>query len=843
MMDKSSSHIPVTRKSLFFWAFRGNLKIQLLLLLLILGTVFFRVIPLEMQKRIINEAIVLHKGDSLLLYCAIYFVAVTATSIIKFGTNYLQATIGERAILAMREELYSHIITLPLHFFRNTQPGMVVSSLMTELNTAGTFAGMALAVPLSNILTLLAFAGYLFWLNPKLALATLGIYPIVVFLIPYLQKKTNRLNKQRVDQSRLVASQIAESITGVTEINVHGAYAEEKRKFNDLVEVLRNIRTKWSLLRFGIKTVNNYFVGLGPFVVFLFGGYLVMNGQLELGSMVAFLSAQEKLYDPWKELIEYYQVYQDASVRYHRVMQHFDLPAEDNPAIAMEPLTKLAGHLKVSNLGYTTANGIPLLKGVSVSLQAGEHMALVGFSGSGKSTLVHCIAKMFDYSSGSILLDNREVKNISKKELIRHVGYISQHPFIFSGTIRENLLYAHRAANSIESSSREEYQPPSLDHLILSLQQAGFFVDVIRFGLNSFLAPSETEMIAKVIRIRKRFREDYKQSLGEHIEFYRENHYLHHASITENIIFSTPATGSSSYSSLAADPQFKTFLYEMALTDSLLSLGIDLVRQSVNFNAAEDGVELSSGITPIPPDQLGTYRILLNRLGEKSPNHLPSADQNSLLGLALQFTSGHHKLVTIQPELSEKIVQCRKAWKEWSEKTLPDQFNPFQTTRYIQEQSILNNILFGRIKTEHSSIQEKISQDIIRLLIEEDCLESIAEAGMEHHLGSMGNKLSGGQKQKLAIARVLLKEPEVILMDESTSALDNKSQARIQRLIEQRWRNKRTVIAVVHRLDSIEGFNKIAVMKEGKLAEFGTYSELIEQKGLLYELVFERKEA
>jgi len=85
---------------------------------------------------------------------------------------------------------------------------------------------------------------------------------------------------------------------------------------------------------------------------------------------------------------------------------------------------------------------------------------------------------------------------------------------------------------------------------------------------------------------------------------------------------------------------------------------------------------------------------------------------------------------------------------------------------------------------------------------------------------------------------VLLKEPNIILMDESTSALDNKSQARVQGLIEQNWRGRRTVIAVVHRLDSIEGFSKIGVMKAGKLVELGTYNDLMEQKGLLYELVY-----
>ena len=821
---------------------KGNLGMQLLLLLLIVTMVFSRVIPLEMQKRIVNESIALGKLDSLLIYCAIYLLAVTTTAGIKLAINYLQVLIGERAMLAMRRELYAHIISLPLQFFRSTQPGMVVSSLMTELSTAGSFAGMALAVPISNILTLLAFAAYLLWLNPKLAMATLGIYPIVAFLIPYLQKKVNRLNKQRVDQSRLVSSQIAESITGVTEISVHGAYAQEKSKFNSLVEGLRNIRTTWSLLRFSIKTINNYFSSIGPFVVFLFGGYLVMQGQLELGSLVAFLSAQEKLYDPWKELIEYYQVYEDASVRYYRTMHSFDIAAEHRPEIALDSIPELKGNLKVTNLGYTTRNGTVLLKGVTFSLAAGENLALVGFSGSGKSTLLNCIAKMFDYNSGSILLDDREVKEIRKNEIIQHIGYISQHPFIFSGTMRENLLYTHRAANTNGPASKEEYHPPELDQLILALQQAGIFVDVIRFGLNSFLTTKETEMIAKIIRIRKQFRKDYSQSLEKYIEFYREDRYMYHSDIAENIVFGTPLDSLLPLSSLATSLLFRTFLDRTDLTEPLLSLGVDLTKQYVDNLSGLGDLDPFLPTIPITGEKGNTYRILLERLGESSPNHLPPADQASLLTLALLFTPGSRRPYSIQPTLEKNILQGRKSWKEWREKVFPGKFNSFQETAYIHGQSILNNILFGRIKTEQISAQEEISQNIIRLLIEEDCLESIAEAGMDYHIGSMGNRLSGGQKQKLAIARVLLKDAKIILMDESTSALDNQSQSRIQRLIEHRWQGERTVIAVVHRLDSIEGFNKIGVMKDGQLMEYGEYPQLISQKGLLYELVFGKKE-
>ena len=137
--------------------------------------------------------------------------------------------------------------------------------------------------------------------------------------------------------------------------------------------------------------------------------------------------------------------------------------------------------------------------------------------------------------------------------------------------------------------------------------------------------------------------------------------------------------------------------------------------------------------------------------------------------------------------------------------------------------------------------QEKINQAIIQLLIEEDVLEKVAHIGMHFEVGSAGDRLSGGQRQKLAISRVLLKNPSIVIMDEATSALDNASQTRIQRLIDTRWKKKRTVVAVIHRMDDIESFDRIGVMKAGKLVEIGTYTDLIEKKGVFHELIFGKK--
>jgi len=159
---------------------------------------------------------------------------------------------------------------------------------------------------------------------------------------------------------------------------------------------------------------------------------------------------------------------------------------------------------------------------------------------------------------------------------------------------------------------------------------------------------------------------------------------------------------------------------------------------------------------------------------------------------------------------------------------------------YLDDQSIINNIFFGKIISTRFEDQERINQAVVQLLIEEDCLETVTQLGLHYNVGSQGVKLSGGQRQKLAIARVILKRPNFLILDEATSALDNTSQTRIERMRMTKWRNRITVVAVVHRLDIIDNYDKIAVMKDGRIVEIGSYSELIDQGKFLKQLISEK---
>ncbi|MEW6218974.1 MAG: ABC transporter ATP-binding protein/permease [Thermodesulfobacteriota bacterium] len=827
-MKPGQTATSVVHRSIFSWAFTGNLKIQLLLLLAIVITVFARVLPLEMQKRIINEAIGLRQFDLLLRYCGIYLASVVLAGGLKYVITGLQSLLGERVMAQLRKDLYHHILTLPLTFFRKTQPGMVVSSLINELNTTGTFAGMALGVPLINILTLLAFAGYLFWLHPLLAVISLSIYPLVLVLVPLVQRGANRLNKERVDVSRTLADRIAESINGIHEIQANAAFGTENDKFDRLTDRLRGIRVRWNLFRNGVKVLNNFLNSLGPFLIFIVGGYLAMRGQLELGSLVAFLSAQEKLYDPWKEMIEFYDVYQDASVRHKRVMEAFDAQPEFRLLPGTGQVQSLGGGLEVQELSFVTPDGIRLLDRVSMRLAPGEHLALVGFSGSGKSTLAQCIGQLYRYSEGHVLLGGQEVAELSKADLAANLGFVSQTPFVFSGTIEDNLLYACKALRAVTTKGCR----PELDDLIEVLQQTGIFLDVLRFGLNTIIDRQEHQALAQqLVRVRESFQCTFGQELAASVEFFDQERYLFHSSVADNITFGTANRQELAPELLADNPYFLRFLADNDLSVPLVALAEELASQTISILGELPADDLFFEESPLAASELPVYRQLLEaRRGD-------AAEQRQLVRLALRFIPARHKMARLGSRLESLILASRQRFKSAIQQDDPGAFAFYQATEYIFSQTIQSNIFFGKIKRATPQVQERVHQSIIHLLIEEDLLETILQIGMQFQVGSKGDNLSGGQRQKVAIARAFLKRPPVLILDEATSALDNKSQARIQHLLETRWKGRSTVIAVVHRLDIVKSFDRVAVMKAGKVVEMGPYDELLAKKGILYELV------
>jgi ABC-type transport system involved in cytochrome bd biosynthesis fused ATPase/permease subunit len=584
-----------------------------------------------------------------------------------------------------------------------------------------------------------------------------------------------------------------------------------------------------------VKVVNNLLTNFSRFLIFALGGYLALEGQLALGALVAFISAQEKLYDPWKELIAFYQAYQTATVTYARTRDFFDYQTDSGLRSGKKDIDRLEGRIEVDGLSFQTMEGTTLLQDVSFTLQPGQHMALVGGSGSGKSTLINCLMGLQPIADGRYDLDGRRLSDYSRRDLSANMGFVFQDPVIFTGSLEENLLYACQAR---AKSAKDEGAPdlPDLNNRIEMLQQTDLFSDVLGFGLAARFDPAVHKHLREsVLALRREFRDKSASAAeAEHIEIYAPQRFLRHASVAENLLFGRVTSIGPSIEDLPGDSFFAGFLRQEKLWAALLELGAQLAEDLIE---KRDHRFIPTQRMPVAWEELAFFRKRRQKSKSRRPRDPSEQQQRFLISMALRYIPAVHQLTEIPKDLRRRIVACRSPLKRALQRALPAAVRFYHPQAYIEDASIQANIRFGRITTRDSEVVARINTRINRLLVEEELLEAILAIGMQYQVGSGGEKLSGGQRQKLALARSLLKQPSILLLDEATASLDNKSQDRVQKVLAARWKGNNTLVAVVHRLDIIKDYDQIAVMESGRIAEMGAYDELMVRKGRLYQLV------
>ncbi len=821
--------IAPTQRPLFSWIFDRNRKWQLAVVTVVAVAVPVRIVPIEMQKRIVNDAILANQSDRLVLYCGIYLAAFLTAGGLKYLINILQNLIGQRTLARMRRAYFSHIVRLPFGFFRNVQSGAVVATLTTELAAAGDFIGASVAVPFTNLLTLVAFAVYLFWLNPLLAAISFSIYPVVVLSIPRLQERVNRHNRRRVGATRDLSGKIGEAVDGLYEIKTANAYACEADAFGRLADKLCRIRIRWNLYRFGVKAVNNLFVHFSRFLIFFIGGYLAMQGRIDIGGLVAFISAQERLYTPWKELIRFYQAYQNAAVTYRRTQRTYDIPAEAVAKASKKPAEPADGGISISDLDFTTPDGTRLLHDLHLDISPGQHLALVGASGSGKSTLAHCLVRLDPHTGGRIGIGGVDIAEMSRPVLARIFGFVSQRPFVFTGTINENLVYGLQTRDDGDISLEERIQ---------AIEDAGLLHDIFELAMDATLPPdTDSAVKERIVDVRRHFAEN-RVTETDSMETYDGDRFVPWITVAENVLFGKALETTFAPNRLADHPIVLDALERHELVSPLEALGRGLAQcVADSFSRSKCLEEMLQNLS-IGMGELRRYQGIVDRIDASGTNTaLPRKDRRRLLRLALAHKPDRLPELEVPVGLKKRITTVRTKLRPVLESRYPGAVSFFDRERFIENVPLLENILYGRLGSQGKESKQSIYEEIHRLLIEKEVLNRVFEAGLQQPVGSRGENLSGGQRQKLAIARTFLKAPPIFVLDEATASLDRQSQSNIHRVLRDRWKGRCTLVSVMHRLDNIDGFDRIAVMDSGRIREIGTFSELMEREGLLHRMI------
>jgi ABC-type bacteriocin/lantibiotic exporter with double-glycine peptidase domain len=569
----NKKNIPVTKRPLYYWIISQYHGLQLLLLAIILISVFFRVVPLELQKRIVNEAISRRDEHLLLWYCGLYISAVLLAGLSKYLINMLQVIIGQKILIGLRTELYMHVLHLPLQRYRGLRPGSAISAITGELNAIGAFLGQALAVPLTSILTYVVVFSYMFSLSHMLTLITIAVYPFELIVIPLLQKKFNAWNQKRITTVREMSDTVNEAINGIVEIQSYNRYQFEKSRIGLLIAKLYRITITLNIYKFGIKFSGNFFQALGPFLLFLVGGHLAINGQFTLGALVAFLSAHEKLYDPWQELRLFYQDYQNARVVYQQITRLFD--HQESPVLpAARPVSTKPAYLELSHIYYNLPGHITLLRDVSLTIHRGQHIALVGASGCGKSTLALLLARLYRTTEGTLHLEGQDMTCCSAEFISSQIAMIPQRPFIFSGTIGENILYGLR-----DSATRDGSSVEIRNRLRQIIHNIGLEKDLVWLGMSSIPPIDKAHKLKEhILKMRQIVHQDLKSQFGEVVEFYDRDKFLYYATLRDNLIFGESLSGKYIIENLPTNRDFITLIKQTNLENDLIGLGLALAR-------------------------------------------------------------------------------------------------------------------------------------------------------------------------------------------------------------------------------------------------------------------------
>src|SRR5262245_488305 len=806
---------------------------------------------LDLQKRIINQAIGRRNFDALLWLCGGFLGAVLVNGALKYVKQNLEGYVSETMLRDLRGELYNRILRFPLPHLKNTSTGQLVAMILGEVEDLGGYFGLALSTPAFHGAMLIGTLGFMVYANPWMALVSMVLFPIQIVFIRRLQRKVSAMSRDRVRMVRGLSDRIQESVGGLQEIHANDTVAYESGRFGRQLQRIFRIRLDIYNLKFLIKWINNFLEKFGQFLLLLVGGWLIIDHPetFNLGVLVAFLQAYGQLNEPWRELINFFQLKENARVKYEQVIANFDPPDlrgefSRDDAVHERPAA-LSGAYDLRQASVLLDGRTTALDHVQLTLPPRERVALVGTAGSGKSTLTLVLARLMGFT-GTVLLDGGDLAQLSPGVAGRAIGFVPSDARLFTGSVLDNLLYGlrHRRADANENAA--EFGVASEDWLDLSPMEVsdragliaavvetvrivGLEDDLFAFGLRSRVDPARhPEVAERVLATRRlvaaRFAGEQQETA---VEFFDRERFSSYASIGENILFGHSSLAALALEQLAQHPHFRAVIAETELEGPLVELGADVARDMVEIfkDIAADN-ELFARFSLLTASELPEYAQIVARMGRDAPGELPPADRDRLIRLALRLIPARHRLGRIDEALIAKILAARHRFAETLPPDLAASFVPYDRERYFADGTLLDNLLFGKVVATSSLAVKKVNAIVEEVLEAEHLRGLVLQVGLDHHVGLFGGRLSLAQRQRVALARVLLKRPDILILDGALNALEPGERMDLHRRMLESMKD-RTVIAALERLDLARLYDRVVVLDAGAVAETGTYRELL----------------
>ena len=864
--------------SIYRYVIRHSLRAQIVLTLIAVASFPFLYAFYELPKQIVNRviqggadgfpAVVLGLSFSqieyLFILCGGFLLLVVANQAFKYAINVLAGRTGERMLRRLRYDLYSRVLRFPLPHFRKLSQGEIITMITAEVEPLGGFIGDAFKLPIFQGGYLLVILAFLLVQNWVMAAAAVALYPLQFYVVPKLQRHVNGLAKERVRLVRRLSDRIGETVAGVQEIRGNDTSAYERAGMSAALGEIYVVRLRIFIWKFVIKFLNNSINHLGPFCFYSIGGYFVIQGRLEIGTLMAAIAAHKDLAAPWKELLNYYQRREDARIKYEQVIVQFSPPGMLDESLQHGPPpadTRLAGEIAASGVALRDDTGTSFLDGVSLNVPADAKVAVVGAAGSGREELALVLARLTNPTSGAITIGGERADRMHEGVTGRRLAYVGPQAFLFSATVRDNLLYGLKhapdpegrpdarwaAEAAIAGNSTDDVKADWIDHEALGgaalermlevLALVELDGDVFDLGLRGAV-DARGGLHERLLRARRAFRERLSEpGIAALVESFDPERYNENATVGENLLFGTPVGDGFDMDRLAENPWVLQVLEGEGLVERLLEAG---------RTVAATMVELFSGVPPghssferfsfIDADDLPEYQTLLDRIAQDGMEALGAEDRTRLLSLPFLLQPARHRLGIVDEELRVRLLAARRRFAEALPESLRGSIQFFDVDRYNAAASVQDNILFGKIAYGQARAAERVKALMTEVIDELGLRAAVTEAGLAFHVGIGGGRLSGIQRQKVGLARAVLKRPDVLVLSDATAGFDGAAHARIADNLFRQFAG-RGIVWSLHRAELARSFDRAVVMRAGRVVESGPLEELDREGSAFRELV------
>ena len=438
----------------FVWPYRTTLVLAVLTVLVFVGTQL--TIPLVILYAIDHTLNPTAIATTTLGTVVMVFASVI---LLNYLANFLQeilvGRVAENVVVDLRRAMFSHLQRVALSFMDKTEVGRVMSRLQSDTGTLQEYLESSVFA-IGDMILLLGITVTLLVLDFELGVLTLSIMPVLLvvryFWLPHA-RAAFRLARETNSRAN---GALAESIRGIQTIQLMVRESVNFRLYSKLCDLNRRSHLRAAKLSQVNVPIVDTLTGVAMAIIIVVGGRMVLNDELALGVMVAFIFYVQRFFDPIRSLTIQYSMMQRAMVSGQRILEVLDVPEaiKDKPN-ALE-LSTCQGQVQFNKVSFAYVSDTPILTNISFKIKAGEKVALVGPTGSGKSTVAALLRRFYDVSSGEVLLDGYDIRNLSQKSLGTHISMVLQEPYLFSGSIFENIQYSstHKTPADVEAAAR-----------------------------------------------------------------------------------------------------------------------------------------------------------------------------------------------------------------------------------------------------------------------------------------------------------------------------------------------------------------------------------------------------